>query len=129
MSVPATLFVLVLPAVAQGAVAWVDLGSSDADSGVTNTQRGQGTDGENDPSSCGPASDLRQGRVNRGAEDDDAADAFLYFLVGDPAIKSAASLRLTGTFYDDPAFAGRSLPVRLQYTSASSTGPDDLAGT
>jgi hypothetical protein len=121
-----TLSVLLLPAAAQAAVAWVDLGPSDAASGVTNTQREQNTDGENDPSSCGPAGDARQGRTNRGAADDDVADAYLYFLVGDPAVKGSPALRISATFYDDPTFAGRLVRVRLQYTSAASSGPADL---
>src|SRR4030095_3506388 len=109
-----TLAALLLPAAAQAGVAWVDLGTKDAASGVTNTQRGQNTDGENDPGSCGRAPRAAEGGDTRAGADEDVADAYCYFVVAEPAVKGAAALRISATFYDDPAFAGRVVRVRLQ---------------
>jgi len=102
----------------------VDLGTVDQADGLANSQRGQNTDGENDPVSCGVASNPREGRMNRGAP-----DSYLYFLVQDPEVKGSSRLLVTATLYDDPSFSGRSVTVRLQYTNAASTGPGDLANT
>ncbi|HZN56797.1 MAG TPA: hypothetical protein VFD71_01890, partial [Planctomycetota bacterium] len=53
--------ILLSPQGAVAAVASVDLSSTDASNGLANTQRDDGTDGENDPAECGPASDVRSG--------------------------------------------------------------------
>jgi hypothetical protein len=50
----------------EGTFAHVDLGLADVEQGLANTQRSPGTDGENAPEICGPASDQRQARRNLG---------------------------------------------------------------
>ena len=117
------------PAAAFGAAASVDLGAADVADGLANVQRGDNTDGENDPLSCGPAERMRGARRNRGAADDDYPDAYLYFLVTDPAVKGERRLRVGATFYDDPAFAGDPVTVELHYTNEASTGPGDIPNT
>ncbi|MBI4600786.1 MAG: hypothetical protein HY721_02385 [Planctomycetes bacterium] len=107
----------------------VDLGATDQRQGLSNTQRGQSTDGENDPATCGPPGETRGSRVNRGAADDDVADAYAYFLVTDPAVKGARSLWISATANDDPAFAAGPVEVRLHYTNAASSGPGDIPDT
>src|SRR5262245_2666525 len=86
LALAALLFLLPRNSVA--AVASVDLASCDTSSGLTNTQRDDGTDGENDPTECGPASDVRSGRKNKGSSDNDAADAYSYFLVTQADVKA-----------------------------------------
>ena len=114
---------------ADGATAWIALGSPDAVSGLRNTQRGDGTDGENDPGTCGPAGDLRAGRTSRGDADDDSADRYMYFLVADADLKASPRLEIRATFHDDPAFAASPVNVRLDYTNDRASGPGDLANT
>src|SRR5512143_234577 len=55
-----------LPETVRAATVSVDLGAADSARGLRNSQRGNGTDGENDPGTCGPTGDLRSGRTNRG---------------------------------------------------------------
>ncbi|MBI4585034.1 MAG: hypothetical protein HY717_13560 [Planctomycetes bacterium] len=124
-----TLSAAGLSRTAAAAQASVDLGSADASAGLVNSQRGQNTDGENDPATCGPASDLREGRKNRGTADGDFVDLYTYFLVTAPAVKASMELRISASFYDDPAFGASPARVRLQYTNLASTGPSDLANT
>src|SRR5262245_15262732 len=111
------------------AVAAVDLGTTDAAAGLENTQRGDGTDGENDALTCGPAGRERQARRNRGPGDALDPDIYLYFRVVDSTVKAARALRVYATFFDDPAFASSPVEVRLHYTNAAATGPADLANT
>jgi len=126
---PLLALCLAFSASLEAKVASVDLGSTDAVKGVQNTQRGDGSDGENDASTCGPAGATRQGRTNRGSTDDDVADLYGYFLVTDAEVKSSPRLRISATFHDDVGFAGQNVRVRLHYTNAASTGPGDIANT
>jgi hypothetical protein len=107
----------------------VDLGAADRASGLSNTQRENATDGENDACSSGPAGETRDGRKNRGTADNDFADLYLYFLVSDPTVKSTHRLRISASLYDDPAFGTSPANVRLHYTNQASTGPPDLPNT
>ncbi|HZN58961.1 MAG TPA: hypothetical protein VFD71_12855, partial [Planctomycetota bacterium] len=104
---------------------------SDTSNGLANTQRDDGTDGENDPTECGPASDVRSGRRNKGGSDNDAPDAYTYFVVTRADVKASTRLRISATFFDDPAFAaeGAAVEVRLEYTNRAATGREDAANT
>lgn len=113
----------------QASQASVDLGTVDVPDGLESSQRGDGTDGEVDAVTVGPAGDLRQARRNRGTDDDDFPDRYLYFLVTAAEVKASHRLRIGATFYDDPAFAAQPVTVRLQYTNAASTGPSDIPNT
>ncbi|MGQ9589145.1 MAG: dockerin type I repeat-containing protein [Planctomycetota bacterium] len=115
--------------VPEGTKVSVDLGETDVEDGMVNSQREDGTDGETTFAICGPADDLREARSNWGAEDPtfEYPDPFFYFAVTDPDMKAQGSFRLVVTVYDDPARAGAGL--YLQYTTQESTGPGDLAET
>ncbi len=113
--------------VPKGTKVSVDLGETDVEDGLANTQRADGTDGENEFVLCGPEGDLREARSNLGSADDDFPDATFYFSVTDEAMKAQASFRLRVTVYDDPARAGAGL--YLQYTNQDSTGPGDIPNT
>jgi hypothetical protein len=113
----------------EAATATVDLGATDRGSGLENTQRDEGTDGENDALTCGPAGREREVRRNRGPGEAADPDIYLYFRVAEPAVKSARALRVSATFFDDPAFAASPVEVRLQYTNAAATGPADIPDT
>jgi len=47
----------------------------------------------------------------------------------DGEVKSSAWLRITGTFWDDPALAGDPHSIDLHYTNRDSTGPGDIPNT
>ncbi|MBN1421243.1 MAG: hypothetical protein JXP34_20890 [Planctomycetes bacterium] len=123
------LAVALASAAALAQTVWIDLGSPDTYAGLRNTQRGDGTDGENDPGTCGPAGDLRSGRTTRGAADDDVADPYMYFVVTDASVKGSPRFRIRAAFYDDPGFGADPVTVRLEYTNQQSTGALDLANT
>ncbi|MGQ9590346.1 MAG: hypothetical protein ACUVYA_08635 [Planctomycetota bacterium] len=118
-----------VPSALFGATASVDLGPADASFGLLNSQRAQGTDGENDAVSAGPEGDSRSARRNRSAADDDFADRYLYFRVTDADVKASRRLRIGATFYDEAGFAARPAEIRLQYTNAAAAGPSDLPNT
>lgn len=107
----------------------VDLGDIDIEDGLANTQRQDGTDGENEFVICGPEDDLREARSNWASADPtfEAPDGFFYLNVTDPDIKSQETLLVTATVYDDPLLAGVGLYV--QYTNRQSTGPGDIENT
>jgi len=115
------------PAPLAAAVAAVDLGAADVETGLRNSFRDDGGDGENDAVECGPAEDVRSARRNRGAGDGDVADRYNYFEVLDPAVKAARRVRIAAVFRDDPAFASSPVEITLHYTGAAATGPTDLA--
>jgi glycoprotein endo-alpha-1,2-mannosidase len=120
---------LALPAFAEDAAVSVDLGTTDASAGLTNTQRGDNSDGENDAVTVGPEGDQREGRVNRGDADNDFPDNYTYFAVLTPEVKSSQRIRISATFLDDASFSASPVTVRLHYTNSASTGPQDIPNT
>lgn len=107
----------------------VDLGDIDTEDGMVNSQRHDGTDGENEFVICGLDPDIREARSNWGNEDPtpDAPDGFFYFNVTDPDMKAQETFALTATVYDDELLVGTALS--LQYTNKQSTGPVDIPNT
>lgn len=89
--------------------------------GLEPVHNGDGTDGEGDLVTCGPAGDPRDAMKPKGASDDDLADAYLYFKISccasapEIALKSAASVTVTAVIYDAPELAKAS--VGLEYTN------------
>jgi len=112
-----------------GAGVSVDLGLTDASKGLLNSQRSNGTDGENQAVSCGPAGETRFARRNLGETDDDFPDNYFYFVVTDSSVKGSETLRIAATFFDSPDFAENPVTIALHYTNKSSTGPQDIPNT
>ena len=110
--------------------AQVTLGPTDVEDGIANTQRGDGTDGENEAKRCGsppgPTGDWRSARSNWGNQDPtpDAVDNYMYFRVLDPSVGSRSDVTISAYVYEDASVAGRI--VALYYTNYNATGPLDL---
>jgi len=98
----------------------IDLGDIDIETGLVNTQRGPGTDGENMVEFCGPEDAGREARSNLGGQ-----DPYMYFNVLDPAVKGSTQLLISAFVFDRPDLRG--VAVKLEYTNELATGPDDLS--
>ncbi len=109
--------------------AGVDLGAADVETGLSNTRRAAGTDGENDPLICGPAADQRGARQPKGLSTGpptgtDLPDHFLYFTVANLTVASAAVVTVRVMLFDDAAAAGQS--VALEYTTGRAASAAQL---
>ncbi len=106
--------------------AQVNLGTVDVEDGLANTQRGEGGDGENLATVCGPATDARTARVNWGASDPtpDQIDSFMYFTVRDRLVKASRDIELVVYIYDDPLLPAGT-DISLQYTNDRAKDEND----
>ncbi|MBI4584331.1 MAG: hypothetical protein HY717_09950 [Planctomycetes bacterium] len=110
-----------LPLLSQ--TASVDLGATDVESGMTNSRKGEGTDGENSSCQRGAGASQREGRQPKGI-DDDLPDQFLYFTVSSAAVNTQSALTITAAVFDDQAFSGHR--VYLEYVNSQARDASDL---
>lgn len=123
-SVFCSITVFVVP---NGTSVFVDLGLDDEEQGLTNSQRFENTDGENEFMDCGPDDDIREARWNLADTDNDHPDNYFYFSATDQAMKSQVQFELRATVFDAEDLAG--VGLFLQYTNSASTGASDIPNT
>ena len=131
------LSALFLPVFLSAAVpsASIDMGATDIENGLANTQTAHPSDGENEAVQCGPEGDIRDCRKNW-ANDDPTPDTdtgtwpdtMFYFNVTNDEVKSEERLKIEATVYDDPGLQPNTT-LNLQYTNNKSTGPTDIGNT